>query len=110
MAIRMLDQDGVEAAAQELSAGRAIVLPCPSPLPYAVAGTNASSVNTSKGRPGGRPTGMVVADPAVLRPYIALDRETRQFAEWASEVRKANVMVPVADEVPDWVRPVTWPT
>lgn len=82
-----------------------IVLPCPSPLPYAVAGTSASSVNTAKGRPGDQPTGMVIGDLADLRPYIALDPETQRFAEWASRVRKTNVMVPVTGDVPGWVRP-----
>lgn len=105
MAIRMLDQDGIDAATQELSAGRAIVLPWPSPLPYVVAGTSASSVNTSKGRPADQPAGMVIADSAALEPYIALDRETRQFAEWASRARMVNIMVPVTDAVPDWARP-----
>lgn len=105
MAIRMLDQDGIEAATRALSVGRVIVLPCPSPLPYVVAGTSASSVNTSKGRPGEQPTGVVIADPADLRPYVVLDRETWQFAEWVSRERKVNVMAPVAEEVPDWVRP-----
>ena len=105
MAITMLDPDGIEAAARELSAGRAVVLPFPSPLPYVVAGTSASGVNTAKGRPAGQPAGMVIADPAHLRRYIALDEETRQFAEWASSIRKVNLLVPVTGTVPDWARP-----
>jgi hypothetical protein len=36
MTVQELNHDGMRVAAQELSAGRAVVLPCSSPLPYAV--------------------------------------------------------------------------
>jgi tRNA A37 threonylcarbamoyladenosine synthetase subunit TsaC/SUA5/YrdC len=105
MPIQRLDQDGIRAATHELSAGREIILPFPSPLPYVIAGTSADGVNTVKGRPAEQSTGMAIADAADILPYIALDPESWQFAEWASRARKVNVLVPVTDAVPDWVRP-----
>ncbi|TDD70349.1 hypothetical protein E1293_34865 [Actinomadura darangshiensis] len=105
MAIRRLDQDGLRMATQELTAGRVVVIPFPSPLPYVIAGTTAPGVNTAKGRPAEQPTGMAIADPAGIRQYITLDPESLQFAEWASRVRKINLLVPVTDDVPDWLKP-----
>jgi transposase len=105
MTIQQLDQDGIHAATQELSAGRAVVLPCPAPLPYAVVGTRAARVNAAKGRFADQPVGMAITDPTELRRYITLDPESRQFAEWASRVRKLNLLVPVTDTVPDWALP-----
>jgi tRNA A37 threonylcarbamoyladenosine synthetase subunit TsaC/SUA5/YrdC len=48
---------------------------------------------------------MAIADAADILRYVALDPESWQFAEWASRVRKVNLLVPVTDAVPDWVRP-----
>ena len=95
----------MHAATQELVAGRVVVLPCSSPLPYAVVGTDAAGVNTVKDRPADQPTGMAIADPTELRRHIALDPESWQFAAWASRDRKVNLLVPVKDTAPDWAQP-----
>jgi L-threonylcarbamoyladenylate synthase len=105
MTVQELNHDGMRVAAQELSAGRAVVLPCSSPLPYAVVGTSASSVNAAKGRPADQPVGMAIADATELRRHIALDPDSWQFAEWASRVRQVNIFVPVTGAVPDWAEP-----
>src|SRR5262245_56017249 len=105
MTIQELNHDGMHVAAQELTAGRAVILPCSSPLPYAVAGTSAPTVNTAKGRPADQPVGMAIADATKLTRHIALDPDSWHFAEWASRARHVNILVPMTDAAPDWAHP-----
>lgn len=95
----------ITTAAQELSEGRAIVVPAPSPLPYGVVATTSAAVNDAKGRSTDQATGMACADFASVRPYLELDEPTCRLAEWASRVRMLSLLLPVGDAVPAWVRP-----
>jgi tRNA A37 threonylcarbamoyladenosine synthetase subunit TsaC/SUA5/YrdC len=68
-----IDDRGVAEAVQALRAGAPIVIPAPSPLAYAVAGTDAAAVNTAKNRPATQPAGVSVADLDVIAPSIVAD-------------------------------------
>lgn len=105
MTLVRMDEGGTAAVAEEIAAGRPVVVPFPSPLPYVVAGSVAAAVNTVKGRPGEQPVGMALASFTALEPYTALDAETRRWAEWASRVRMVNLFLPVTEPVPEWARP-----
>jgi tRNA A37 threonylcarbamoyladenosine synthetase subunit TsaC/SUA5/YrdC len=75
--------------------------------PYVVAGTDAGAVNVVKGRPAGQPVGVVVADFAMVTPFVELDRETLAFARWLSAHELMNVLLPAGDDRPEWMRPST---
>ena len=93
----------VPRAVEELRAGRAIVVPFPSPLPYGVAATSQAAVNRAKGRPEDQPAGMVVADFAGVAPYLALDRAAAALTAWLCTDQRLNVFVPLAPGAPAWL-------
>lgn len=95
----------IEDAAGELSAGRPVVVPFPSPLPYGIAAADSAAANEVKGRPADQAVGIALAGLAELRPYLDLDEQTCQLAEWASRVQKLSLLLPVADTVPVWLAP-----
>ena len=61
MAVLPIDDDGLEAAVFRLRADQAIVLPFPSPLPYAAVAAVPGAVNRLKGRPENQPLGVLVS-------------------------------------------------
>lgn len=82
-------QPDTSAAAHDLAAGRAVILPNPSPLTYVVAATNPQAVNHAKGRPTDQEVALWVHDdttwsdlttelnltPAALRTAFTLLRD-----------------------------------
>lgn len=99
------DEEGLRRLGGALDANAPVVLPLPTPLPYVVAGTGAGTVNVVKGRPAGQAVGVVVADFAMVTPFVDLDRETLAFARWLSAHELVNVLLPVREDTPDWMRP-----
>ena len=97
-------QDPAEAA-MALEAGRAVVLPTPTPLPYVVAASTPAVVNEAKGRPAGQPTGLVVSGFDVVAPFLALDDAAAALARRATDEFLLNLFVPVTDGAPGWLRP-----
>lgn len=88
-----------------LDAGLAVVLPFPTPLPYVVAGTTPAAVNRAKGRPADQPTGLGVADFALVAPHLALDAATAGLAGRLTDELLLNLFLPVVDGAPAWLRP-----
>jgi L-threonylcarbamoyladenylate synthase len=99
--------EGLGRLDEALAANVPVVLPLPVPLPYVVAGTGAGAVNVAKGRPAGQAVGVAVADFAMVTPFVELDRETLAFARWLSARELVNVLLPVGDGGPEWMRPST---
>lgn len=96
------DADVVERA---LAGGEAVVLPMPTPLPYVVAGPEPASVNVAKGRPADQPTGLAVADFALVERWLALDPASIDLARRLTDDLLLNLFVPVVDGAPGWLRP-----
>jgi L-threonylcarbamoyladenylate synthase len=99
--------EGLRRLGEALAGNVPVVLPLPVPLPYVVAGSGAGPVNVAKGRPAGQAVGVVVADFAMVAPFVELDRETLAFARWLSARELVNVLLPVGDGGPEWMRPST---
>ena len=76
-------------------------------LPYVVAGSDAEAVNAAKGRPAEQPAGMAVAGFTLVTPHIELDEDTLAFAQWLSAHELLNLMLPVGQGCPAWMRPST---
>ena len=93
----------VAPAVEELRAGRAIVVPLPSPLPYGVVATGQAAVNRAKHRPEDQPVGMVVAEFAGVAPHLALDRAAATLTAWLCTEQRLNVFVPLAPGAPAWL-------
>jgi hypothetical protein len=70
MTIVQADDEGLRQVGRALDAGIPTVVPLPTPLPYVVAGSDAAAVNLAKGRPAGQAIGVVVADLAIVTPYV----------------------------------------
>jgi tRNA A37 threonylcarbamoyladenosine synthetase subunit TsaC/SUA5/YrdC len=99
------DTDGLRQAERALHAGEPVVLPMPTPLPYVVAGEDAGAVNVAKGRPAEQPAGMALADLALAAPHVALDAPALDLARRLTAERGLNVLLPVRDDPPAWMRP-----
>jgi tRNA A37 threonylcarbamoyladenosine synthetase subunit TsaC/SUA5/YrdC len=79
----------------------------PTPLPYVVAGTSPAAVNAAKGRPRDQPTGLSVADFALVEPWLALDPPTVVLARRLTVDLLLSLFVPVVDPAPNWLRPAS---
>lgn len=107
MTVVRADEQGLRLAGRELDADVPVVLPLPTPLPYIVAGSDAGAVNQAKGRPAEQVAGMAVADFALVAPHVDLDEQTLAFARWLSAHELLNLMLPVGEAGPAWLRPST---
>lgn len=104
MTLVPLSDAGIATVAQVLGTGDAVVLPCPSPLPYVVAARSPQSVNGAKGRPRGQPCGRLVEPGDVAFSHLDLNEDARDFAEWAAAVELVSLLVPVTHAAPAWLR------
>lgn len=95
---------GLAQASAALHDGDAVVIPFPSPLPYAVAATEAAAVNQAKGRPRDQPCGMLLAAAGDLVPHLDLDPATIELSIWIAQVEQANLLVPLRPDAPRWLR------
>jgi tRNA A37 threonylcarbamoyladenosine synthetase subunit TsaC/SUA5/YrdC len=102
-----IDEPGLRQVRRALDASIPVVLPLPAPLPYVIAGSDAAAVNLAKGRPAGQATGVAVADFTLVTPYVELDEDTLTFARWLSAHELLNLMLPVGEGGPAWMRPST---
>jgi hypothetical protein len=107
MTVARPDADGLREAGRVLDVGQAIVLPLAGPLPYVVAARDLTAVNVVKGRPATQSAGMLLADLARAAPYVSLDEETLAFARWLSTHELVHLLLPVAGDLPGWMRPST---
>jgi tRNA A37 threonylcarbamoyladenosine synthetase subunit TsaC/SUA5/YrdC len=101
MTIRPIDD--VATVATALRRGEAVLVPFPSPLPYAVAATTAAAVNEAKGRPPDQPCGILLASADDVLPHVDLDRATADLARWLGEIEQANLFLPLRPGAPDWL-------
>jgi L-threonylcarbamoyladenylate synthase len=108
MTIVRADEEGLRQLGRALDASIPIVVPLPTPLPYVVAGSDAAAVNVAKGRPAEQATGVAVSDFTLVTPYVELDEGTLAFARWLSAHELLNLMLPVGEGGPAWMRPSTW--
>ncbi|MFJ9516846.1 hypothetical protein ACIRPK_01015 [Kitasatospora sp. NPDC101801] len=97
-------------AADALTAGRAVVLPNPSPLTYVVAATGPLAVNTAKGRPADQEVALWVHDDTTWRDLArALDLTPAALdtATALLRVELVTLLVPVSAATlpPAWSRP-----
>ncbi|WP_405020624.1 hypothetical protein OHV05_30965 [Kitasatospora sp. NBC_00070] len=97
-------------AADALTAGRAVVLPNPSPLTYVVAATGPLTVNTAKARPADQEVALWVHDDTTWRdltPALDLTPAALDTATALLRVELVTLLVPVgaATPPPAWARP-----
>lgn len=107
MTIVAADAEGLRRADCVLDAGRAVILPLPTPLPYIVASPDAAAVNTVKRRPSGQPVGLAAADFSLIIPHVDLDTDTLALARWLTADQMLNLLLPVRAGGPAWMRPST---
>jgi L-threonylcarbamoyladenylate synthase len=107
MTIVRADEEGLRQVGRALDASIPVVVPLPTPLPYVVAGSDAAAVNVAKGRPAEQATGVAVADFTLVTPHVELDADTLAFAGWLSAHELLNLMLPIAEGGPAWLRPST---
>jgi tRNA A37 threonylcarbamoyladenosine synthetase subunit TsaC/SUA5/YrdC len=81
------------------------VFPTPSPLAYAIAGTDAAAVNTAKGRPADQPAGLSVADLDVVAPYLDVTDGVLPMVRWLCESELVSLLAPVRPGGPGWLSP-----
>ncbi|MBV9846559.1 MAG: hypothetical protein JOZ47_16035, partial [Kutzneria sp.] len=108
MTIVRCDAIGVTAAAHALASGTAVLLPTPSPLPYAVTACSPAAVNNAKRRPANQAVAVWRIDGlTALRPHLALDPHLVDLATWLLVEELVTVLVPLAqpDRTPAWLRP-----
>lgn len=103
MTIVALDARGLARLAAALREREAVVIPFASPLPYAVAATDAATVNRAKGRPSDQPCGILLGSAAALARHLDLDAATRALTVWIAEVEHANLLVPLRPGAPPWL-------
>ena len=108
MPVLPLDDRSVARAIEALRSGSPIVIPAPSPLAYAITGTQAAEVNTAKERPASQPVGVSVADIEVVAPYLDLAAGTLPLARWLCESELVSLLVPVRPRTPAWLAPAIW--
>jgi L-threonylcarbamoyladenylate synthase len=107
MPIVAADAAGRQQAGRVLDAGGAVIVPLPTPLPYVVASLDAAMVNVAKGRPSEQPVGLTVADFSLVTPHVELDADTLALARWLTADQLLNLLLPVGDGRPAWMRPST---
>jgi tRNA A37 threonylcarbamoyladenosine synthetase subunit TsaC/SUA5/YrdC len=102
-----MDAAGLRVAAHAMLAGRAVVLPTCSPLPYVVAGRDPAVVNGAKGRPADQPVALWVRGVDELAPLLQLDSDRLLLLVWLMTRELVTVLVPVArpDDCPRWLLP-----
>lgn len=98
------------AAAEALAAGRAAILPNPSPLTYVVAATSPQAVNTAKARPVDQEVALWVHDETAwseLTPYLALTPRALSTALTLLRSELITLLVPVHTDTPPsaWAAP-----
>ncbi|CAM5291142.1 hypothetical protein SAVIM338S_00301 [Streptomyces avidinii] len=98
------------AAAHALRAGKAVILPNPSPLTYVVTATTPGAVNEAKGRPTGQEVALWVHDDAVWSELgAALDLTPAALRTAFTLLREqlVTLLVPVRADVPPspWTAP-----
>lgn len=107
MTIVRADVAGLRHAGRVLGAATPVIMPLPVPLPYVVASLEAVVVNVVKGRPADQPVGVAVADFSLVTPHVRLDAETLALARWLTADQLLNLLLPVTDSRPAWMRPST---
>jgi tRNA A37 threonylcarbamoyladenosine synthetase subunit TsaC/SUA5/YrdC len=107
MTVVRADAEGLREAGRVLDVGQPVVLPLPTPLPYFVAARDATAVNVAKGRPPAQAAGMLLADLTRAAPHLELDAESVALARWLSARELLNLLLPVGENVPGWMRPST---
>ncbi|MFD5559261.1 hypothetical protein [Kitasatospora griseola] len=97
------------AAAHALTAGRAAVLPNPSPLTYVVTATNPQAVNNAKGRPTGQEVALWVHQDTTwtdLTTHLDLTPTALHTATVLLRDQMVTLLVPVRTDTP----PPAWTT
>jgi L-threonylcarbamoyladenylate synthase len=107
MPVLPIEGGSVTEAIAALRSGTPIVIPTPSPLAYAVAGTDAAAVNTAKGRPADQPAGISVIDPGILAPYLDIADGVLPKLRWLGEREMVSLLAPVRPDGPEWLRPAS---
>jgi tRNA A37 threonylcarbamoyladenosine synthetase subunit TsaC/SUA5/YrdC len=105
MPVLPIDNSSVDLAMEALRSGSPVVIPAPSPLAYAITGTEAAAVNAAKNRPANQPVGVSVADIAVIAPYLDLCEGVLLMARWLCESELVSLLVPVRPDAPRWLSP-----
>jgi L-threonylcarbamoyladenylate synthase len=105
MPVLPIDDRSVGLAIEALRSGSPVVIPAPSPLPYAITGTQAAAVNAAKNRPTHQLAGVSVAGIDVIGPYLDLDESLLPLARWLGESELVSLLVPVRPGGPDWLSP-----
>jgi tRNA A37 threonylcarbamoyladenosine synthetase subunit TsaC/SUA5/YrdC len=105
MPVLPLDDRSVAEAVEALRSGFPIVIPAPSPLAYAITGTDAAAVNTAKKRPASQPVGVSVADIEMVALYLDLAAGTLALARWLCESELVSLLAPVGPDTPGWLTP-----
>jgi tRNA A37 threonylcarbamoyladenosine synthetase subunit TsaC/SUA5/YrdC len=105
MPVLPIEDRSVDHAIAALQSGSPIVIPAPSPLPYAITGTDAAVVNTAKGRPANQPGGIGVADIDVVAPYLDVADGVLPMARWLCESELVSLLIPVRPGGPGWLSP-----
>ncbi|MEV4612705.1 hypothetical protein AB0K43_08890 [Kitasatospora sp. NPDC049258] len=104
------DLPGTVEVRRALAAGRAAVLPNPSPLTYVVAATTPYAVNTAKGRPAGQEVAAWVHAAAAwegLAPALDLTPAAIRSATVLLRRELVTLLVPLREgaAAPDWIAP-----
>ena len=105
MPVLPIEDRSVDQAIAALRSGSPIVIPAPSPLAYAITGTDAGAVNTAKGRPANQPAGISVAHIDVVAPYLDVADGVLPMARWLCESELVSLLVPVRPGGPGWLSP-----
>lgn len=97
----------LDQACRALAAGRAVVVPNPSPMTYGVVATDPRAVNALKGRPPDQNVAVSLHDPAEWQAVVpCLDLP----ADWPDRVwallgRRLSLLVPLRSSYPEWLAP-----
>lgn len=105
MPVLPIEDRSVAEAMAALRSGSPIVIPAPSPLAYAIVGTDAAAVNTAKGRPADQSAGVGVSDIGVVAPYLDVAGTVLPIARWLCESELVSVLAPVRPGGPGWLSP-----
>jgi hypothetical protein len=100
-----IDDRSVARAMDALRSGCPVVVPGPSPLAYAVTGSDAAAVNTAKKRPASQPVGVSLADIDVIAAYLDLADGVLPLARWLCEAELVSLMAPIRPGFPGWLAP-----
>jgi L-threonylcarbamoyladenylate synthase len=105
MPVLPIQEHSVELAADALRSGSPVVIPAPSPLPYAITGTQAAAVNAAKDRPASQLVGVSVANIDVIAAYLDLGPGVLPMARWLGETELLSLLAPVRPGTPGWLSP-----